>query len=55
MLLDEACVASTYGPHALQTAQANLFGASVLGPNEIYTKLKGYKSRLLQKYPGGKL
>ena len=40
---------------ASQTSQSKLFGASVLGPNEIYTKLKGFKTRLLQRYPSGNL
>lgn len=40
---------------APQTVQAGLFGASVLGPNEIYTKLKAYKASLLSKYPDGNL
>ncbi|OBZ72156.1 Telomerase reverse transcriptase [Grifola frondosa] len=36
-------------------AQADLLGASAFGPNEVYTKLKAFKSRLAASDPSGKL
>ncbi|GJE88721.1 telomerase reverse transcriptase [Phanerochaete sordida] len=36
-----------------KNTRAALFGASVLGPNELYMKMKGFKARLTQKYPHG--
>lgn len=41
--------------HFLQQRQPDLLGVSVFGPNEIYTRLKGFKAKLLEKYPHGKL
>lgn len=34
--------------------QPDLLGASVFGPNEIYARLKTFKTRLLERYPSGK-
>lgn len=33
--------------------QPDLLGASVFGPNEIYARLKAFKTRLLDRYPSG--
>ncbi|KAL4072692.1 hypothetical protein V8B97DRAFT_339516 [Scleroderma yunnanense] len=40
-------------PYYLQQRQPDLLGVSVFGPNEIYTRLKGFKARLLEQYPHG--
>ncbi len=39
----------------LQEAQKKKLGASVFGPNEVYMKLKAYKTRLLSSSLSGKL
>lgn len=39
----------------LQQRQPDLLGASVFGPNEIYARLKTYKTSLLKACPSGTL